>query len=385
VSAGRPALRRALRVALALLAVLVTTEAALRVLDLRPPAAAGYPEGLYAAEPEVGYALTPGFTGAMAGEPPVEVRTNQQGFRDAPFGPKAAGTLRILALGDSFAFGHGVPVESAYPDLLEEMLSRPDRPVEVLNLGVPGYNTRHELAQLQSLGAGLEPDLVLVGCYLGNDLSGSLERRSPPPRPRFGVLVAADAGEPEWRVTLRAFVLKHSLIVRNVRAWQRRRHLSAVRDSDGGLLGAVCEHVDWDAGTALEIFRREPTRDALDATRLVEEALAGIATEARALGAKVAVTLLPAPMQYDPRWLLLAHEACGLDPAAYDVDRPNRALADAGARDGYPVLDLTPTFRARKAASPEVELNLDVHFNTAGHALAAQEIAMFLLELGLVE
>jgi len=377
--------RAVLRIALVGAGMLVAIELALHVLDVRPPSPAGYPEGLYVGAPGGGWALAPDFTGEMAGEPPIEIRTNPGGFRDAPFEPKAPGVFRIVALGDSFGFGHGVEVDAAYPDLLEQMLSTPERPVEVLNLGVPGYNTQMELAQLRRLGAELEPDLVLLGLYLGNDPSCNLERRSPPPRPRFGVLVAAGLDEPEWQVTLRAFTLKHSLIARNLRAWWRERKLNAVKDSDGGVLAAVCENLGWDAGQALDLFLAEPTDDAREAMDRTEAALRELATEARALDAELAVALLPAPLQYAPAFLAFAHESCGIDPADYDVDRPNRALGDAGARDGYPVLDLTPIFRARQTADPSKLLFADVHFNAAGHALAAQEMAMFLLELGLVE
>jgi lysophospholipase L1-like esterase len=365
--------------------VLAATELALHVLDIRPPAAAGYPEGLYVADAATGYGLARDFTGVMAGDPPIEIRTNAQGFRDAPFAPKAPGTLRIAALGDSFGFGHGVPVEAAYPDRIEGLLSTAERPVEVLNLGVPGYNTRQELAQLASLGPELAPDLVLVGCYLGNDPSGNLTRRSPPARVRFGVLVAAGENESDWRVTLRAFTFKYSLIARHIRAKLKSRNLTAVRNSEGGVIGAVCETLAWDAGSALDLFRAHPTADVDEAFRLTEAALADIASRARDLGARTAVVLLPAPLQYDPRFLALAHDACGIDPAEYDVDRPNRLLLDAGARDGYPVLDLTPAFRARQTSDLAALLYTDVHFNAAGHALAAEEIAVFLTELGLVE
>ena len=35
-----------------------------------------------------------------------------------------------------------------------------------------------------------------------------------------------------------------SLIARNVSAWRKSRQLSAVRDSEGGMIGAVCETLD---------------------------------------------------------------------------------------------------------------------------------------------
>ena len=382
----RAARRLLVRGALLAAAALLGAEVALRALGVAPLAGAGYPAGFYVADKETGFALAPSFTGTMqSGAERIELATNPQGFRDAPFGPKAPGTLRVLALGDSFAFGHGVRADEAYPKALERLLARPGRPVEVLNLGVPGYNTAQELALLRRAGAELDPDLVLLGCYVGNDLSGNLERRQALPRARHGVLVAASLGEPEWRVSLRAGLYHYSRLARTLNAWLKGRHLRQVQTSEGGLLAAVCETLAWDAGTALELYLRSPTADARDATAITEELLAALHAHCRdVLGVRFALALLPAPMQYDPAWLALAEQQCGLDPARYDVDRPAQALLAAAARDGYPALDLAPAFRARRLAEPTEPLYLDVHFSPAGHRLAAEELARFLAEQGLV-
>jgi lysophospholipase L1-like esterase len=70
-------------------------------------------------------------------------------------------------------FGLGVAEEDAYPRMTETVLnnSRTDgrAPVEVLNFGIPGYNTVHELAQLRELGLLFHPQVVVVG-FLYNDV-----------------------------------------------------------------------------------------------------------------------------------------------------------------------------------------------------------------------
>jgi Zn-dependent protease with chaperone function len=45
-------------------------------------------------------------------------------------------------------------------------------------MGVPGYNTRNVLAQLRSDGRKLRPDLVLLGLYVGNDITGNHEAQA---------------------------------------------------------------------------------------------------------------------------------------------------------------------------------------------------------------
>jgi hypothetical protein len=58
--------------------------------------------------------------------------------------------------------------------------------VEVLNFGIPGYNTLHELAQLKQLGFAFRPDVVVVG-YLYNDIELSTSQRK-----RLGLIKPPD-------------------------------------------------------------------------------------------------------------------------------------------------------------------------------------------------
>ncbi len=96
--------------------------------------------------------------------------TNSRGYRDEERTlAKPAGTHRVLALGDSFAWGAGVEFEDAYPQRLERMLRRRrHEPWEVVSLARPGMNTVEEAAQLAQEGLAYDPDLVLLG-YCLND------------------------------------------------------------------------------------------------------------------------------------------------------------------------------------------------------------------------
>jgi hypothetical protein len=86
---------------------------------------------------------------------------------------------RVVALGDSFAWGVGVELEDDYPQRLERGLNRLRREAwEVVNLALPGMNTRDHLALLEKEGFGYGPDVVLLG-YVLNDAedAGSAEAR----------------------------------------------------------------------------------------------------------------------------------------------------------------------------------------------------------------
>lgn len=132
--------------------------------------------GFYISDPELGQRLAPGYDGWFAGVP---VQINSLGFRDTREYAlaKAANTFRILVFGDSVTFGHGALSDTTYPYLLEQRLKRwrPEVDWQVWNLGVPGYNTRQELAYLERVGPRYQPDLVIIGFYendlIDNDVS----------------------------------------------------------------------------------------------------------------------------------------------------------------------------------------------------------------------
>jgi hypothetical protein len=99
---------------------------------------------------------------------------NSRGYRDRerPVA-KPAGVRRVVALGDSFAWGASVEFEDAYPQRLERGLNRRRRePWEVVNLALPGMNTVDQAAQLADEGLSYAPDVVLVG-YVLNDSEDS--------------------------------------------------------------------------------------------------------------------------------------------------------------------------------------------------------------------
>ena len=106
----------------------------------------------------------------------IPVDINSHGLR----GPettyeKPPATFRILNLGDSIVMGWGVHEENTYGRRLESMLneeSSGDLHFEVINAGVPGWNLENALAYLQAEGLKYEPDLILLGLTMANDVKG---------------------------------------------------------------------------------------------------------------------------------------------------------------------------------------------------------------------
>lgn len=90
----------------------------------------------------------------------VDVRVNAMGFR----GPaitveKPPNTKRILVVGDSTVYGHGVAEAETFVARIGEHLGTD---FQVINLGVPGYSSAQALNLLALRGWELQPDLLIV-------------------------------------------------------------------------------------------------------------------------------------------------------------------------------------------------------------------------------
>ncbi len=132
------------------------------------PFGLSFTPGGYVSHPLLRYTLRPGFTGKTYGH---AFKINSLGFRDYEFKPvKEKGTFRILCIGDSVTFGIGLDLEDTFPKQLERILrsSYPQDKIEVINCGVPSYNTLYEYLFLREIGLKYSPDLAIIG-YVYND------------------------------------------------------------------------------------------------------------------------------------------------------------------------------------------------------------------------
>ena len=126
------------------------------------PETARYLDTLIRDEP-LGYRNRPGLRGRFYGVP---VEINAAGLRDREVETiPAPGEFRIAVLGDSFPFGIGVPAEQSVPAVIERLLGEtapPGTVVRTLNFGVPSYNTEQELAQFETVGERLHPRAAVL-------------------------------------------------------------------------------------------------------------------------------------------------------------------------------------------------------------------------------
>lgn len=97
---------------------------------------------------------------------PVEVVTNTLGMRNPKISvEKTKGTKRILFIGDSFTMGWGVKEEDGFVRLTETVLG-----VQTINAGFTAAGPSGYYLSLKLDGLRLDPDVVVIGFYLGNDI-----------------------------------------------------------------------------------------------------------------------------------------------------------------------------------------------------------------------
>ena len=106
-------------------------------------------------------------TNAETTRPWPPARVDAWGFRNAAPWPER---VDILAVGDSLTYSLTVNDEEAWPALLERALA----PHHVVNLGLIGAAPQQYLRIYETFGATLSPKVLLVGLFLGNNLTDAL-------------------------------------------------------------------------------------------------------------------------------------------------------------------------------------------------------------------
>ncbi len=100
-------------------------------------------------------------------------RTNAHGLRDRDRPATAPGSKRVLVIGDSYTWGYAVAEDEAYPQVAERLLKERGRSdIEVINGGIPDYNSRQERQVLEQLMPVYVPDAVFLA-YVVNDAEPS--------------------------------------------------------------------------------------------------------------------------------------------------------------------------------------------------------------------
>ncbi|MCM2254408.1 MAG: SGNH/GDSL hydrolase family protein [Vicinamibacteria bacterium] len=261
---------------------------------------------------------------------------NSRGYRDAERAvPAPAGVRRVLSLGDSFAWGHGIEAEDAYPARIERRLrrERAGEAWEVVNLALPGLRSVDHAQQLRDEGFAYGPELVLLG-YVLNDSED------------------ADAAE-----------------ARRALDWQAQAGPSPSFFDRSALVRFVRFRLFATAENRrrVEGYRSMYAEDA-PGWRAGRQALLAMGEQCRARGVPFVVAI----------WPLLGNP---LDER-YPFAAIHESVAQAAAAGGATVVDLLPVFRGLRSEVLVVDGADDEHPNEVAHRIAAGAIHRSLAAIG---
>ncbi len=133
--------------------------------QFQPPPRPAIPQNMLEVSGGV-WRMTPNFSGVMDNRVDFRdaaVSSDTQGNRIVPAAPAEA-PRRLLVIGDSQTFGHGLSNEESWPNWLQNDLNRRNAGVRVVNMGVPGINIDQYLERIKAIAEDIRPtDVVLIG------------------------------------------------------------------------------------------------------------------------------------------------------------------------------------------------------------------------------
>ncbi|MBI4665205.1 MAG: SGNH/GDSL hydrolase family protein [Nitrospinae bacterium] len=121
----------------------------------------------------------------------IHTSINSMGARDREYAAQKGPDTRVLFLGDSFLYDNAYNFEEMYKSVTEFRLRRAGYEAEIVNAGTNGYGTDQELLFYQSKGKALKPDITVLHIYVGNDIRDNAAglfaemMRAPTEKPYF--------------------------------------------------------------------------------------------------------------------------------------------------------------------------------------------------------
>ena len=367
----RPAaapLRRLATFLVVLAVQFVAFEAALRVWGSSEAAPAF--QGLFMQDPDVGFRPRPGArTRYGTAEFETDIAINHAGVRDdEELGPKVPGERRIVILGDSLVLSVQVPFEQTFGERLEARLNAGEAKYRyrVVNAGVQGYGPVQARLFFQKLAASLEPDVVLVSVFVGNDAEEAFSARSLLNRAQQRPVQALREG---LLNTLRRTV-RRSMVLQVLR-------LRVTSATDRFTMAIVPPE------PPLQSYAASPAPRIQEGIAITRDCVRDIATRAAARGAGTGVLLMPARFQVDDADYGRLKSGVEQSGGRLLRDAATERFAAALAPLGLPIVDPLPALRAQPPG-PDLFFQRNVHLTARGHDVLAEVLERFLADSGLL-
>lgn len=212
------------------------------------------------------------------------------------------------------------------------------------------------------LGAGLElnPDLVVMQLWVGDDLCGG----GRPARPEEIARATLQRQAREWmqHLHLAMFMRARLRSIPSFRRWAMERRLIVGFRADNLLRPGFAERCGRSLSDLSDMFAKAKEACARDNARFI-------------------LLLIPIREQVyeEDRHRSLTYSFSSTDPATLDLGGPNRALREAAATAGVELVDLLEPFQNHEPSQRLYFSGLDPHLTPAGHRVTAEILASHLV------
>ena len=323
-------------------------------------------KGFYEYDPDLGFrvrAHAPSFDGTV---------TNQFGFNDRDYPlQKTEGVFRVLVVGDSFSWAGGR--EGNYTAVLERMFEHRDgaHEIDVINAGYSMTHTGEQLALLRKFGLQYNPDLVVLGFFVGNDFVDA-----DPDRKRIIVNgLYVDISRSHEHKLLGYPIIPQSrlllFIEQKYKVWAESRKAKTETVTQGPGTFAEETYLAIERGR-LELFNRSPSRPKhLQANvDYILQSISEMDALLKSRNIKLVVAIYPDEFQVNEPLLKGVFEKYKLKPEDYDLKLAQNLLKQFLESKGIPVIDFLDRFQA-EGRKKDLYVPRDSHWNSAGNQLAA--------------
>lgn len=268
---------------------------------------------------------------------------------------KEPGVKRIVIVGDSFFYQNcGVPDEYHVATLLGRMLSGLGK-TEIINLAITGTGPRFYARMIELEASRLDPDLIVVGFFVGNDLTDEPEN--------IGWFPAEVRRMAQWRILRFA---RNVWTLAKWRAWASRNSWPPPP------LGTPEMYEAMETGKAF-IFQEAWPEWLTEHWAHLREYLHRIKRSADESRCPVLMVIIPDEMQVSPK--VREYVAKGRQKEKLDFEKPNRMWTGLCRNEGIAVLDLSPLFRAAESRGIPMYYPNEGHWGIEGQQVAAEAIA----------
>ncbi|MBS3113810.1 SGNH/GDSL hydrolase family protein [Candidatus Woesearchaeota archaeon] len=305
------------------------------------------------------------------------IKFNSNGLRDYEYEyEKPKDTFRVLLLGSSFSQALQVNLDQTYENLVEKKLNenkQNEKRYEVINTAVGGWGTAQELFYLKTEGLKYDPDLITLDFSI-RDISENA----------INSLVTVENGKIVEHIPVKASLPKRFLLF-----CSRYTHLCSLAQtvilSDAakdGFLNKLLTRAKVNTETKRtlkreDIFLKENSAEFNEAIEETFLLIKEIKKVADSKNIPLVIFIIPNREQVDDEKLKQFMEKYSLTKENVEYDKFQKLAKKFALENSISYFDALPYFR-QQSTNNTFYFNIDGHWNSKGHELAADLIFNYL-------